>query len=128
MREICQVKSLPKPKFRYNSLIRAGDFYYTAGMIGLDTSGNLAPGGVKAETRAILKSLMGSLEELGMTLDNLVSARIYSVDFNEFPEINREWEAVFEEGIEPPVRTSIGVAALPLGARVEMEFVLYRTR
>ena len=48
-------------------------------------------------------------------------ARIYCADFAKFGEVNRAWDEAFE-GIEPPARTSVGVAALPLGAEVETEF------
>ena len=127
MREICKLKSMPAPKFRYQSMIKAGPFYYTAGMIGLDEQGALIQGGVQAQAEKILKDLGNALEELGLTKEHLLSAKIYMADMAEFAEVNKVWEIFFPLGQEePPVRTSIGVAALPLNARVEMEFVLYR--
>ncbi len=55
------------------------------------------------------------------SLRQLLVARIYCSDFADFAEINRAWEAFFE-GVEPPARTTVGVNALPLDAKVEMEF------
>lgn len=96
-------------------------------MIGLGADGSLVQGGIKAEAEKILSDLGSALEELGMTREHLLSAKIYMADMKEFPEVNQAWEAFFPlNQEEPPVRTSIGVAGLPLAARVEMEFVLYR--
>ncbi|MCB9229996.1 MAG: RidA family protein [Deltaproteobacteria bacterium] len=127
MREICKLKSMPAAQYRYSSLIKAGPFYYTAGMIALDREGKLTEGGAFAQASVILETLLRVLSELEMDKSHLISARIYVTDMKEFPDVNRAWEEFFpESGAEPPVRTSIAAAALPLSARVEMEFILFK--
>jgi 2-iminobutanoate/2-iminopropanoate deaminase len=114
------------PKFRYTPCVKAGPTYAVSGIIALDrVTGALVPGGPYAETRQILSLLVASLPEWGLSLEHLVQARIYTTRMDLFGEINRAWEETFA-AVEPPARTSIGVAALPLGATVECEFALYR--
>lgn len=126
MREIISFKSLPAPRFRYSPCVKTGPFYEFAGMIGLSLDGKLNSGGVDGETRQILSNLVKAAEEIGLSLQNLVSATIYTTKFEEFPAINKVWEEFFSEDVPPPARTSIGVAALPLNATVEMSFRFYR--
>lgn len=120
-------KTLPKPRFRYTPCIQAGPYYQLAGMIALDAqSGQLESGGVAAETDKIMRNMLGALPEYGLSLDQLVIARIFTTRFDQFAEINRVWESYFPEGTTPPARTAMGVAALPLNASVEIEFCFYR--
>jgi 2-iminobutanoate/2-iminopropanoate deaminase len=125
-REILKSPRLYAPKFRYSPCVKAGPFYMVSGMIALDpASGQLVPGGVYGEARQILHLLQLGLPDWGLGLEHLVVARIYTTRMDQFAEINRAWEEVFA-AVEPPARTSIGVASLPLGATVEMEFQLYK--
>ncbi len=128
MREALIPAALPKPRFCYSPVIRAGGIFQFAGMIALDpATGRLEPGGPGPETARILANLRGALAELGLTLGDLVLARIYTTAFDRFPAINEAWEAVFADGeAPPPARTSVGVMALPLGASVEIEFMFHR--
>ena len=120
-------KNLPAPRFRYSSLVKAGPFYKTAGMIALDTvTGQLEPGGSGPQTAKILANLVSALPDFGLTLSELVSAHIFTTEFDNFTAINAAWEAVFAADGHLPARTSIGVNALPLGATVEMEFTFYK--
>ena len=127
MIEALSSDNLPAPRFRYAPLVKSGPFYQTAGMIALDRhTGALEPGGAGAETRKILDNLVAALADFGLSLDELVSATIYTTDFDNFPAINEAWESVIKADSRLPTRTSIGVAALPLGASVEMEFRFYK--
>ena len=119
--------ALPAPRFRYTPCVQAGPFYQLSGMIALDAvTGLLEPGGVAAETRKILVNLHAAMPDYGLTLDQMVIARIYTTRFEEFPEINLVWEAFFPDGVTPPARTALGVSALPLNATVEIEFCFYK--
>lgn len=117
--------AIPAPKFRYSQIIQAGSHYYCSGLLGLDDYGNLVAGGPGMETAQILGYLPGLLESLQMSWDNLVFARVFCADFAKFAEVNAAWEAVFTEDTRPPARSAVGVASLPMGATVEIEFVLY---
>ena len=127
MREILNSDRLPKPRFRYSPCIKAGPFYHMAGMIAIDlTTGKLTTGGPQAETTMILKNLVGAMQDWGLTLENLVAATIFTTRFEDFSLINKAWEVVFHDGVTPPARTTVGVAQLPLGASVEIEFRAYK--
>ncbi len=126
MRTVVQAKSWPSPRFRYSPLIAAGPFLKTAGMVALDSAtGQLEKGGPGAETAKILSTLGAVLAELKLDSSTIVSATLYTTDFNRFSDINNAWDNFFNDDVPPPARTSVGVSALPLGATVEMEFLLY---
>jgi len=118
--------NLPKPRFLYTPLIKAGPFYKTAGMVALDKDTGELSCGAEIETRKILNNLIGALPDFSLTLDDLISATIFTTKFEEFPAINKAWEDVFDNQQRPPTRTAVGVSALPLGASVEIEFMFYR--
>lgn len=119
--------ALPRPRFRYSPVVRAGDWTYFSGMVALDPlTGTLQTGGAGAETKRILANLSAALPEVGLTPHDLAIARIYTTRFEEFSAINAAWEEWLGATITPPARTSAGVVALPIGATVEMEFAFYR--
>jgi 2-iminobutanoate/2-iminopropanoate deaminase len=118
---------LPRPRFRYSPAVQAGPWIVFSGMIALDVdSGMLIPGGPGAETAKILANLNAALPGLRLSRDNLVAVRIFTTRFEEFPAINAAWEEWTKDVPRLPARTSVGVAALPLGATVEIEFTFYR--
>tara|TARA_B110000495_G_C22803362_1_gene469191 strand:+ start:347 stop:733 length:387 start_codon:yes stop_codon:yes gene_type:complete len=120
-------KQLTAPLFRYSQLIKAGPNYFCSGMIALDNdSGKLYEGDSGEQTRKIFKNLKILMQEFSLALDNLVSVRIFSTKFDQFPLINQAWEEVFTEGIVPPVRAAVGVSELPVNALVEIEFLFYK--
>lgn len=127
MIEALSSTNLPAPRFRYSALVKAGPFYKTAGMVALDKdSGELEAGGTGAETAKILANLLQALPDFSLSLEDLMCVTIFATDFAEFPAINAAWEQVFTADVQPPARSAIGVAALPLGASVEMEFTFYK--
>ena len=118
---------LPRPRFLYSPVVKAGPWVRVSGMIALDrTTGALEPGGPGAEAARILDNLSLALPELGLRLDDLVAARIFTTRMDLFGEINAAWDSVIGKLAVPPARTSVGVSALPLGASVEIEFEFYR--
>jgi 2-iminobutanoate/2-iminopropanoate deaminase len=118
---------LPKPRFRYSPVVQAGPWILFSGMIALDSAtGLLETGGPGRETAKILANLSTALPDLGLKVDHLASARIYTTRFGEFAAINAAWDAWLGNTARPPARTSMGVAALPLAASVEIEFAFYR--
>lgn len=126
MRELLTSAALPAPKFRYTPCVKSGPFYTVSGMVALEpATAQLLDAGVGAQTSRILDNLKAALPDYGLTLEHMVSARIYTTDFSRFSEINSAWESFFAD-IAPPARTSVGVSALPLGALVEIEFSFYK--
>ena len=127
MKQAMKLKSLTAPKFRYSQVVKAGPHYFCSGMLGLDNdSGELVGEAPGEQARSILANLRLLMEELGLNLEDLVIARIFTTRLDRFGEINAAWEEVFDGTVTPPARTSIGVAALPLGACVEIEFTFYK--
>jgi len=127
MIEALSSENLPAPRFRYSPLVKAGPFYKTAGMIALDKdTGELESGGAGAESTKILTNLLAAMPDFALSLEDMMSATIYTTDFDQFSAINAAWEKVFTDDVRPPARTSIGVSALPLGATVEIEFIFYK--
>lgn len=123
MRQTLKSSAIPAPRFHYSPCVAIGSTYQVSGMIALDpVTGLLVEGGPGAETRRILDNLRSALPEYGLSLDDLLIARLYTTRFDAFAEINAAWEGLFSNGLVPPARTSIGVNALPLGASVEIEF------
>jgi 2-iminobutanoate/2-iminopropanoate deaminase len=126
-RQILKSSKLYTPKFRYSPCVKTGPWYTMSGMVALDpTTNQLVGTGTYVEARQIMQLMVAALPDWGLTLENIAAARIYTTRMDQFPEINRAWEEVFVPSVEPPARTSIGVAALPLGASVEIEFTLYK--
>ena len=126
MRTIVRAKSWPQPRFRYSPLVAAGPFLKTAGMIALDPlTGRLEKGGPGAETAKILATFGSVMSELTLEMSSIVSATLYTTDFERFSDINAAWNSFFNDDVDPPARTSVGVSALPLGATVEMDFLIY---
>jgi 2-iminobutanoate/2-iminopropanoate deaminase len=117
---------LPQPRFRYTPVVQAGPWILFSGMIALDAAtGLLEEGGPGSETAKILSNLSAALPEFGLGIEDLASARIYTTRFGDFGAINAAWETWLSGVTRPPVRTSVGVVALPLAASVEIEFTFY---
>jgi 2-iminobutanoate/2-iminopropanoate deaminase len=107
-RTLLHSKSIPAPRFRYTPCIKTGPFYQLSGMIAITGDAKLVPGGAYAETQHILANAQKALKDYGLGLEHLTIARIFTTQFDQFPDINRAWEEVFNQ-VDPPARTSIGV-------------------
>jgi len=109
----------------YSQAVRAGDFVFTAGQIGLDpATGQMAPGGIEAQTRQALRNLQAVLEAAGASLRHVVKTTVFLQDMNDFAAMNAVYAEFFDA--EPPARSAVQAAALPKGALVEIEAVAYR--
>ena len=109
----------------YAQAVAVGDLVFCAGQVGLDpASGRLVPGGVEAETARVLENLAAVLAAAALGLGDIVKTTVYLVDLGEFAAMN----AVYGRYFSPPypARATVGVAALPAGARVEIEAVATR--
>ncbi len=128
MRRTLLSERLVKPAFRYSHLVNVGPHWYLSGLLAQDRkSGALLGNNVGAQAEKILENLQVLMDEFGLGFEHLAMARIFTTEMQNFSQINAAWEKLFDS-IEhlPPARTSVGVAALPLNAAVEMEFTFYR--
>jgi len=113
---------LPPSPGPFSAGVRAGGLIYLSGQIGTDpASDEIVHGGVAAQTEQALHNLAAVLEAAGRTLDDVVRVGVYLTDMSTFPAMNEVYARHFSAPY--PARTTIGVAALPLGAAVEIDLV-----
>lgn len=106
----------------YSPLVTAAGFLITSGQLGLDPAAEaptLVDGGTAAQLRQALANGRALLEAHGADVTHVVKATVFLTDMGEFQAANEVWVEFFGE--HRPARTAIGVAALPLGATVEVE-------
>jgi 2-iminobutanoate/2-iminopropanoate deaminase len=104
----------------YSPAVRAGDWLVLAGQIGIDpATGTLAPGGTEAEARQVLANITAVLGDCRATWRDVAKVNIFLVDMADFPAVNALYEQAI--GAHRPARSTVAVAALPAGARVEIE-------
>lgn len=107
-----------KPVGPYSPILRTGSWLICSGQVGL-RDGALVDGGVREQTAQALANLRELLEGEGASLSDVVKATVFLTDMGDFAAMNEEYAAAF--GDHRPARSTIGVAALPLGAVVEIE-------
>jgi len=118
-KQVIQTPKSPAPIGPYSQAIVAGGLVFTAGQAGIDPqTRKLVPGGVAAETRQTLENIKNILEAAGCTMEDVVSSNVYMVNLSEFAIMNQVYSEYFK--VNPPARTTVGVAALPAGAAVEI--------
>ena len=106
----------------YSQAIASGDLVFLSGQIGLDpASGQLVAGGTEAETERVLANLGAVLAASGLSFDHIVRTTIYLVDLADFTRVNEIYGRRFTAPY--PARATVGVAALPRGARVEIDAI-----
>ena len=114
---------LAPPVGPFSQAIDAGGFIYVSGQVGQDpTTGKLVAGGIAAETERVLQNLSAVLEVAGKSFDDVVRAGVFLTSMSDFVALNGVYAKHFRQPF--PARTTIAVAALPLGACVEMDLVV----
>jgi 2-iminobutanoate/2-iminopropanoate deaminase len=106
----------------YSHAVQANGMLFTAGQIPLvPETGKLIDGDIDAQTEQVLRNLKAVLEAGGSSLDRVVKTTVFLADMSDFAAVNAVYARWFWKN--PPARSAIQVAALPLGARVEIEAV-----
>ena len=112
----------PKAIGPYSQAIRAGNLVFLSGQIPLDpASGKLVEGDIRVQTQRVMDNLGAVLAASGLTFDSVVKSTIYVVDLNDYATVNEVYGERFKEN--PPARSTVQVAALPRGARVEIDLI-----
>lgn len=123
MKRVVFASAAPSPVGPYSQAIVAGGFVFASGQIPLDpASGKLVEGDIEAQTARVLDNLSKVLEAAGSSLDHVVRASVYLVDLAAFPRVNAVYARYFTADPKP-ARTTVQVAALPLGAQVEIDAI-----
>jgi 2-iminobutanoate/2-iminopropanoate deaminase len=105
----------------YSQAIRAGGFVFVSGQIGLRPGESELVGGIAEQTEQVFQNLGAILGEAGSGLDRLVKTTVFLADFGDFQAMNEVYAR--HAGETPPARSTVEVAALPSGAKVEIEAV-----
>ncbi len=107
----------------YSQAVVTDPYVYLAGQTPIDpTTGKLVEGGITAQTERVFDNLFAVLAAAGLTPDDVVKVNCYLTDLgNDFAEMNAVYKTRFDA--QYPARTTVGVAALPVGASVEIELV-----
>jgi len=122
-REAVTALGAPAAVGPYSHAVKSGGLLFCSGQTPLDPStGKLVEGSIGDQTRRCLENLQVVAAAAGASLNNAVRLGVYVTDMGTFPEVNEAYAAFF--GDDPPARSTIGVASLPLGARVEIDAVV----
>jgi 2-iminobutanoate/2-iminopropanoate deaminase len=122
-REEIRTADAPAPVGPYSQAIRSGDVVYVSGQIPLDpATGKKVEGEIEDEARQVLANLKAVLEAAGSGMDRVVKATVYLTDLSLFPRVNAVYAEAFDAD-PAPARVTVGVAALPLGAQVEIDAI-----
>ena len=123
-RKAIHTDQAPQAIGTYSQAVRAGDTVYLSGQIPFDpATGELITGNIEAEIRRVFENLKAVAEAAGGTLAQAVKVNVYLTDLAHFAKVNEIMATYFPQPY--PARAAVGVAALPRGARVEAECVLY---
>ena len=106
----------------YSQAMRTGDLLFCSGQIPLEpTTGELVKDDIEGQARRCLQNLAAVAEAAGGSLANAVRCTVYLTDMNDFARVNEVYAEFFPA--DPPARTTVQVARLPLGARLEIEAI-----
>ncbi len=112
----------PKPIGPYNQAVLADGWLFCSGQIPLDpASGQMVSGGVREQADRVLRNVQAVVEAAGGTLRDVVKTTIFLASIDDFPAVNEVYATFFPA--DPPARSTVEVARLPKGARVEIEAV-----
>jgi 2-iminobutanoate/2-iminopropanoate deaminase len=115
----------PPPTAAYSHAVRAGDFLFVTGQLGVDPqSGGLVRGGAEEQAQQVMRNLETVLRGAGTSLECAVMVRIYLVNFSaDYPAVNKVYASYFRPG-RFPARTTVGVTNLAMGALVEIDLIV----
>jgi len=122
MKKIISTPDAPAALGPYSQAVRVGSTVYCAGQIPLDPkTGEIVSGGIEVQTRRVLDNLTAVLKAEELAFGNIVKTTIFLMDLGDFQKVNEVYGSYFKQ--QPPARSTVQVAALPKGARVEIEAI-----
>ena len=116
--------SAPQKVAPFSHAVRAGDYLFITGQMPTLKNDNtkLVDGGIEAQTHQVMKNLIDVLNAAGSSLEKVIVARVYLVNFGDFDKMNSIYASYFAKD-KLPARTCIGVTELAVGASVEIDFI-----
>ena len=123
IRELIQTENAPNAVGTYSQAVSAGGFLYTSGQVGINpSSGEIETKDVKLQSLQVLKNILAILEARNLSLVNIVKLNVFLRDLNDFGDLNDTFKEFFGN-TNYPARSTVEVAGLPLGARVEIDCI-----
>jgi 2-iminobutanoate/2-iminopropanoate deaminase len=127
-KEIIYTKNAPEPIGPYSQAVEVGtassDLLFVSGQIPIDpATGNVVAGGIKEQTRQVIKNLTAILDEDGITLANVIKTTVFIKDMNDFAAMNEVYAEFFGES--KPARSTVEVARLPRDVMIEIDAIAY---
>ncbi|GBD31612.1 2-iminobutanoate/2-iminopropanoate deaminase [bacterium HR33] len=118
-KQVIQLPGTP-PGLPFSTAVRVGDVLYLSGQIGtLPETGQLVPGGIRAETRQTLENIKRTLEQIGSSMDRVFKCTVFLADMADYAAMNEVYRTYFP--VDPPARSTVAGSGLAFGARVEIE-------
>lgn len=122
-RTIISTENAPAAIGPYSQAVSANGILYISGQLPIDpATGNMLEGNIGDKTDQILKNASAIATAAGTTLASVVKTTIFLTDLGDFKEVNEAYAKHFTDA--PPARSTVQVAALPLGSKIEIEFIL----
>jgi reactive intermediate/imine deaminase len=109
-----------RPGSPFSEVVRVGNMLYLSGQLGVNASGALVPGGIKAETKQVMDNIRGVLERNNSGFDQVVKCTVMLLDIADRPAMSEVYVGYFPKE-RMPARSTFGTTGLALGARVEIE-------
>ena len=121
-REVVRTDGAPKAIGPYEQALKVDGWVFTSGQIPLDPKrGSMVEGGIGAQTRQVLDNLRAVLEAAGSSMSRVVKTTVYMTNLADFQKMNEVYAEYFPQ--DKPARSTVGVAALPRGAMIEIDVV-----
>jgi len=125
MRHVVSTDGAPKAIGPYSQGIDTGSLVFVSGQIALDpATGQMSQAGVAEQTERVLKNVEAILKASGLSMNHVVKTTVYLIDLGEFGAMNEVYARYFPK--DHPARATVQVAALPKGARVEIDAIASR--
>jgi 2-iminobutanoate/2-iminopropanoate deaminase len=123
IKKVISTQQAPAAIGPYSQGIATGNLLFVSGQLPIDpTTGKMVDGDIGAKTCQIIKNATAIAKEAGTNLNQVVKTTIFLTDLADFQEVNKAYGNFFPEA--PPARSTVQVAALPLGSNIEIEFIL----
>lgn len=122
MKRVIHTDKAPKAVGPYSQAVSTGNLLFTAGQVAIDpATGKLVEGGIREQTRQVMENLNAILTAARTDFSKVAKSTVFLQDIKHFAEFNQVYAEYFPS--EPPARSTFQVAALPLGAMVEIEMI-----
>src|SRR5438046_4011089 len=120
MKKIISTSEAPAAVGPYSQAIRIGNFVFCSGQIPLDPkTGEIVPGDVNAQTRRVMENIAAVLRAEELNFGNIIKTTIFLTNLADFQPVNELYGSYFKS--HPPTRSTVQVAAVPMGANVDIE-------